>query len=153
MWNYYINNIFLLFLPSHSSHLLQPLDLSVFSLMKTAYWKEIDFQVGLTQSTVTEKRKFLAYYHKARLDSLTGKNIKSGWRAGGLWPVNQAKPLISRNLLDSEGHNHRTDANSMAEVNEGYPDTSNQAKTASGVVWQTPRKVSELQVQIRKFSA
>ena len=33
----YLNNIYLLFLPAHTSHALQPLDLGCFSSLKTAY--------------------------------------------------------------------------------------------------------------------
>jgi hypothetical protein len=47
------------------------------------------------------KQHFLACYRKARISSLTIANIKAGWRALGLWPVNMSKPLINRLLLEN----------------------------------------------------
>ena len=77
IWNCYINNIFLLFLLPHSSHLLQPLDLSIFSSMKTAYQKELGKLTGILTSTTVGKRLFLHCYNTARIASLTNQNIKS----------------------------------------------------------------------------
>ncbi len=101
MWECFSNNIHLLFLPPHSSHVLQPLDLSVFSPLKHAYRKQLGFLSLLTDSTPLGKKYFLLYYRKARIDSLTAINIKAGWQASGLWPVRLAKPLISRLLLEN----------------------------------------------------
>ena len=55
----------------------------------------------LTDFTLIGKRNFLICYSKARKEAIIAKNIKSGWRAGGLWPVNSAKPLLSRLLLEN----------------------------------------------------
>ncbi|OHW98784.1 transposase, partial [Colletotrichum incanum] len=85
----YINNVYLLFLPLHTSYVLQPLHQSVFSPVKSAYRKELRY---LSQN-------FISYYKKARLAGLTAQNIKSGWKYTGLWPVAIAKPLISSLLL------------------------------------------------------
>ncbi|KAI1001771.1 hypothetical protein K3495_g6434 [Podosphaera aphanis] len=41
MFMYFQNNLNLLFLPSHKSHVLQPLDQSVFGPLKTAYRKQL----------------------------------------------------------------------------------------------------------------
>jgi hypothetical protein len=54
---------------------------------------------GIEESSVVGKRVFLECYHIARLEALTERNIRSGWRAGGLWPVNMSKPLMSRHLV------------------------------------------------------
>jgi len=35
MWEAYSNNIHIIYLPAHTSHVLQPLDLSCFSVLKT----------------------------------------------------------------------------------------------------------------------
>jgi 4-hydroxybenzoate polyprenyltransferase len=101
MWECFSNNIQLLFLPPHTSHVLQPLDLSIFSSLKTSYRKHVGFLSVHTDSTPIRKRNFLQCYYKARCDALTAKNIKAGWKAGGLWPVNSAKPLLSRLLLEN----------------------------------------------------
>uniref|UniRef100_A0A8H7K8J1 DDE-1 domain-containing protein n=1 Tax=Bionectria ochroleuca TaxID=29856 RepID=A0A8H7K8J1_BIOOC len=93
------NDIFLLFLPSHSSHVLQPLDLSVFSPIKRAYRDELAKKDILIDSSPISKMTFLECYYKARLVGLTAMNIRSGWKASGLWPVNVAKPLMSPYVL------------------------------------------------------
>jgi hypothetical protein len=84
MWICYQNNIRLLFLPPHSSHVLQPLDLGVFSSLKGYYRRELSNLALLTDSSPVGKRNFLLCYHKARLEALVEKNIQSGWRATGL---------------------------------------------------------------------
>ena len=42
IWNCFNNNIHLIFLPPHTSHVLQPLDLSVFSPLKHSYRKYLN---------------------------------------------------------------------------------------------------------------
>jgi 4-hydroxybenzoate polyprenyltransferase len=41
---------------------------------------------------------------EARKQAIIAYNIKVGWRASGLWPVNIAKPLISRMLLENSNN-------------------------------------------------
>jgi hypothetical protein len=78
MWECFSNNIQLLFLPPHTSHVLQPLDLAIFSPLKTSYRKYIGFLSLLTDSTPIGKRNFLICYSKARKEAIIAKNIKSG---------------------------------------------------------------------------
>jgi 4-hydroxybenzoate polyprenyltransferase len=84
MWKCLKYNIFLLFLPVYTSHVLQPLDLSIFSPFKAAYRKHFNLLASLTDSTPIGKRNFLIYYYKVRKKSLTGANIKTGWKATSL---------------------------------------------------------------------
>ena len=96
------HQIYLLFLPPHISHVLEPLDLSVFSPLKTAYRKWA-FQLFHQSSTAPfGKLGFLICLQKARIESFTAHNIKSGWRGTGLWPVNVRKPLSSSPVLAIE---------------------------------------------------
>jgi len=95
MWECYKNNIYLLFLPPHSSHVLQPLNLSVFSVIKRAYRRELAVYIEGAETTPIGKITFLKCYSRARDDGLTVKNIKGGWKAAGLWPINMAKPLMN----------------------------------------------------------
>jgi 4-hydroxybenzoate polyprenyltransferase len=92
----YLNNVYLLFLPAHTSHVLQPLDLGCFSSLKTAYRKLINEHITLTDTTKVGKANFLEFYAKAREIGLREENVRSGWKATGLYPKNVAKPLKSR---------------------------------------------------------
>jgi len=47
-----------------------------------------------------DKRSFLEYYSKVRQRRLNKKNVLTGWKAIGLWPINRAKPLINRLVLN-----------------------------------------------------
>jgi hypothetical protein len=99
MFECFLNNIFLLYLPAYTSHVLQPLDLSVFSPIKAAYREAISHLALQTDGSSVGKQNFMICYCKARKKALTERNIRSGWKASGLWPVNIDKPLMSRLLL------------------------------------------------------
>uniref|UniRef100_A0A8H7K3R7 HTH CENPB-type domain-containing protein n=1 Tax=Bionectria ochroleuca TaxID=29856 RepID=A0A8H7K3R7_BIOOC len=99
MWECFKNKIWLLFLPSHSSHVLQPLDLSIFSALKRAFRRFLSEQQLQTDSSPVGKMTFLRCYHLARLAALTVENILSGWKASGMWPINVAVPLMSPYVL------------------------------------------------------
>ncbi|KAI1855983.1 uncharacterized protein JN550_013924 [Neoarthrinium moseri] len=151
MYQCYSHRILLMYLPPHTSHVLQPLDLAVFSALKTAYRKYLGYFNQLTDSTVVGKRNFLSCYRRARLDGLTGQNIKSGWKASGLWPVSVTKPLMSRNLVNSAPITP-----GGTQVAPGHQNTVNsrpiQCMVDSEATWSTPKKTSELVDQIRQFN-
>src|SRR5690606_10068265 len=86
MYLCYTHNIHLLYLPPHTSHVLQPLDQSVFGPLKSAYRKELGYLEQWNDSTIVGKRNFLNCYRKARQSALTAQNIRSGWKSTGLWP-------------------------------------------------------------------
>jgi 4-hydroxybenzoate polyprenyltransferase len=101
MWECFSNKIYVVYLPPHTSHVLQPLDVGVFSSLKAAYRREAG-QLNLhTDGTITGKQLFLFCYQRARSEALTTKNICSGWRGTGLWPINMAKPLMSGLLVEN----------------------------------------------------
>ncbi|CAG9950939.1 unnamed protein product [Clonostachys rosea f. rosea IK726] len=99
MWECFQNNIFLLFLPAHTSHVLQPLDLGVFSALKAAYRRHLERLDEMLDSTTIGKANFLECYAKARKEALTAKNIKSGFRATGIYPLNRRKVLLSSQVI------------------------------------------------------
>jgi 4-hydroxybenzoate polyprenyltransferase len=72
--------------------------------LKAAYRKELGNLSLLSDSTPIGKRNFLLCYQKAREQSLIAQNIKAGWKATGLWPLNIAKPLMSRLLLENSNN-------------------------------------------------
>ena len=90
----------MLFLPVHASHVLQPLDLSIFSPLKSAYQKLIDHYNLITDSAPIHKRKFIECYALAWKEAIIGRNIRAGWKTTGLWPVNSKIPLKNSLILD-----------------------------------------------------
>lgn len=147
MWECFSHNIHLLFLPPHTSHMLQPLDLAVFSSLKTAYRKYVGFQSLLTDSTPIGKRNFLRCYYKARLDALIAHNIKSGWRAAGLWPVNSAKPLLNRLLL--ENSNKLEEESRKRKAEELLPEWNTDQSIFK---IPTPKKLDDIRDQVHSIA-
>jgi hypothetical protein len=70
-------------------------DQSVFGPFKAAYKKELGLYAEWDASIVIGKRNSIICYNKARKAALTSKNIISGCKWTGLWPVNMARSLIS----------------------------------------------------------
>jgi hypothetical protein len=94
------NRIQLLYLPAHTSHVLQPLDISVFGPLKSAYRAILELASRGLGLSLTPKETFLRCYFLARKKSLTVANTLAGWLGSGLWPVNAAKALGSKFVID-----------------------------------------------------
>ena len=86
------NDIDLLILPPHCSHILQPLDVGVFSAFKRAYSKETD-QVSQLSSQRISRREWMQMFIRARQRAVVSDNILSGWRGAGLMPSDPSKVL------------------------------------------------------------
>jgi DDE superfamily endonuclease/Tc5 transposase DNA-binding domain len=84
------NNICLFLLLPHSSHLLQPLDVGVFSPLKCVVSADLDrlIRAGVAR---LEKVEWVESYIRARPKAITEKNIQAGWRHSGLIPTNRHK--------------------------------------------------------------
>lgn len=78
-------------MPAHSSHLLQPLDISIFSPVKTAYGSIIS-QLRTPAAQVT-KHEFVTAYAAARRLRITSSNIAAGWQAAGLIPIDAERVI------------------------------------------------------------
>ena len=95
------NNIRLIYLPPHSSHVLQPLDLSIFSQIKRSYRAQIEDLAWFEETTPIKKTRFVEYYNKAREYALNESYIKAGWRGAELFTWNPEKVLQSRQIFAS----------------------------------------------------
>ena len=93
------HRIDLILLPPHSSHLLQPLDVGVFSPLKRAVSTQISrfIRNGVTR---IQKVEWLEKFIEARGHGITKENIISGWRGVGLFPENMHRILVQ--LADYE---------------------------------------------------
>ena len=86
------NNIILCRLPSHTSHKLQPCDVSVFGPLKAAYRDQVERLERGCVGTIG-KEHFTYLYGPARTQALTSRNIRAGWAKAGLFPLNPDKVL------------------------------------------------------------
>ena len=88
------HNILLGILPPHSTHRLQPLDVAIFSPLATAYSGQIDTLIQSSQGfTRVTKRSFWSLFREAWKTALTASNIRAGFAATGIWPINATRIL------------------------------------------------------------
>jgi hypothetical protein len=90
----------MVYMPSHSSHILQPLDVGVFSVLKRLYRGEVANLSRFSETQPIQKRQFIEYYKKARAKALTDQYVKAGWRGTGLHPYNPRKVLQSSQVIE-----------------------------------------------------
>jgi DDE superfamily endonuclease len=95
MWECYTSKIIPFYLIAHASHVLQPLDLTVFSSLKRTYRAAVAFDSNLDDTTPVKKQRFLEYYQNARNSALSNINIRSGFQTAGIVPWNPRKALSS----------------------------------------------------------
>jgi hypothetical protein len=95
MWLCKQHKVHLLYLPPHASHLLQPLDLAPFSVLKSRYRNEIRELSALDDAAPIKKERFVVSYNKAREEGLSERVVRAGWKAAGLCPYNPDKVLVS----------------------------------------------------------
>lgn len=79
------NGIITLSMPPHSSHLLQPLDVALYSPLKRAYSKEIELFIKASINHIIKLEFFIAF-KAAHFATFTETNIRSGFSAFGLVP-------------------------------------------------------------------
>lgn len=122
------NEITILKLPPHSSHLLQPLDISVFKSLKTSWdGKLVKWQRQNPGKKIIKKSFSLLI--KETWDETSPLIIQSGFKKGGIYPfdstvISEEKfdPAALRRWNQSQNHNvHVT-----AEIDVAYPMTENQ---------------------------
>jgi len=87
------NKILPLCLPAHTSHILQPLDVSIFSPMSTYYAQEVN-----KLRVPVDKDQFPNLLARAHVKAFTKANIQAGFRASGIYPYNPAVILDTLHL-------------------------------------------------------
>ena len=90
------HSIITLCMPPHSSHLLQPLDVGCFSVLKRSYGRQIE---GLMRNGVNhiDKQDFLEAYYIARTETMNQSNIYSSFVAIGVVLYNLEQVLSKLN--------------------------------------------------------
>ena len=124
------NSIITLCMPAHTSHLLQPLDVSCFSPLKRAYGREIQ-ELARQGVYHIDKIDFLTAYTQIRPIVFTEQNIKAGFEATGLVPYYPDRVLSSLTVVRTPSPPATTVDNNVAWTAE------------------TPRTVDQLKHQTR----
>jgi hypothetical protein len=125
------HSIIILCMPPHSSHLLQPLDVSCFAVLKRSYGRQIEdlIRVGVNH---IDKSDFLSAYSTARTEALTSNTVRSGFAATGLVPYDPERVLSKLNTQ------LRTPTPPPPAANEQVP-----------WVPETPHNIQELELQAK----
>jgi hypothetical protein len=131
----FANNIILCRLPSHTSHKLQPCDISVFGPLKTAYRDQVE-RLNRGGVDTIGKQHFTYLYQPARDRAITKRNILAGWAAAGLFPFNPARVLRSMPRPPTEHGNPGADVAVTSSPDE-VPLTPVTPVTAEGLTWLT----------------
>jgi hypothetical protein len=101
MWKCFQNNVVVFYLFPHSSHVLQPLDLACFSLVKSRYRQQLTDLARFDDTSAVKKAKFLQIYQKASQEGLSPYQIRAGWSAAGIHPWDPRKVVRSRLVLQT----------------------------------------------------
>ncbi|KAG6989558.1 hypothetical protein FocnCong_v021125 [Fusarium oxysporum f. sp. conglutinans] len=115
----------IIILDGHRSH-VSPLDNGPFNASKAAYRKELQKLTSLTDSAPVDKVNFIRAYAKAREVGMTKKNILSGWRVTGNWPVSRRKALIHPDIQP----NKKETTPASDGPSDGQRDSDNTPKTS-----------------------
>jgi hypothetical protein len=91
------NGIIPLCMPAYSSHLLQPLDVGCFAVLKRAYGRLVENQVRLGYNHI-DKFDFLMAYPEARADTFRLETIQNSFAAAGLSPIDPKRVLSKLNI-------------------------------------------------------
>lgn len=111
------NNIRFILLPPNSTHMTQPLDVSVFRPVKGA-WREILRAWKKHNKGVIRKDIFPRLLNQAliKINAANSKNITSGFEATGLVPVNRHKVLDKLPKVERENDQQTDMIESLKDV-------------------------------------
>jgi hypothetical protein len=123
-------------MPAHSSHLLQPLDISCFAVLKRSYGSLVDQKMRLGINHI-DKLDFLAAYPQARVDAFKPDTIKNSFAAAGLVPFDPDRVLSKLNVW----------------LNTPTPPGSRPGSQSSHFTPKTPATVAELLKQASSIKA
>lgn len=100
------NRILLAIYPPHATHTLQPLDVSIFKPLSTAYSNELTLFINTSQGLLSiAMRDFYRLFQRAWIDTMRPELITSAFAAVGIWPPNPARILdrFDRSTLSDQG--------------------------------------------------
>ncbi|KAL2102343.1 hypothetical protein ACEWY4_001511 [Coilia grayii] len=115
------NQIEVVCLPSHTTHVLQPLDVSVYGPLKAAF-TDMARCLGLVRGNLTP-RNFTPVLKVALEQACNPRNIRSGFRKTGLFPLDR-KAVDESKLIKGLHHPSDTSSTSPSSTGEDAPTAS-----------------------------
>ena len=95
------NGVHILCLPSHTTHVLQPLDVGVFKSFKSHFSKACSKYLAANPGRVTTSNKLASLVAEAWPQSHTPLNVMSGFKKSGIFPLNPSE-VTDRQLATSK---------------------------------------------------
>jgi 4-hydroxybenzoate polyprenyltransferase len=132
----WLHKIWLSWLPSHSSHITQPLDVAVFSPLKTYYRQETRFWASYEATSPNQQRMFIQAYGRASNKTLNRRNIISGFSSSEICPLKVEKAIEALKPKEKKRKGF-----------EG-PTTPRKSRVFSDDIWRTPQGSHDLQQQL-----
>jgi hypothetical protein len=126
------HSIITLCMPPHSSHLLQPCDVSFFAVLKRRYGQQIQGYIRRGTHHI-DKQDFLQAYFIARTEAATIANIQSGFAATGLVPHDPERVLSKL----------------CTQLKTPTPPSSSHTQAPQPWQFQTPHDTMQLELQAR----
>ena len=80
------NNIILFCLPPHTTHLLQPLDVSVFKSLKDHFYRSLRAFCFVKRNVVVSKKEFASVVKEPFEKAFSISNVKAGFKKCGIYP-------------------------------------------------------------------
>ncbi|KAF9728450.1 transposase [Paraphaeosphaeria minitans] len=103
--------------PSHSTHTLQPLDVSIFGPLSSYYSSELSRQQQRSHGLLpVVKADFYGLFKSAYASSFTAANIMAAFEATGIWPIDRTPVTTKFNYttppeqIDQIGSSHLSPA-------------------------------------------
>lgn len=134
----YENKIWIHYLIPHSSHIFQPLDITVFGPLKRRFRALLSQFYYKGDMGVRRKQEFIVRYRIARETTLTRRNISAGFRTAGIHPFNKETALKSPHLIPPQPNRPTTPVRKQQESFElqEIPRTPRTPQTSRDANWE-----------------
>ena len=98
-WQCIQNRIHTVYLPPHTSHKLQPLDVGPFSSLASHYGKAVHKYTPTGYATI-DRATFTTLYAEIRPKAMNERNIRAGWKRAGIQPWDKARILSDPEVIN-----------------------------------------------------
>ncbi|SCO88909.1 related to transposase [Fusarium oxysporum] len=132
----WLHKVWLSWLPSHSSHITQLLDVAVFGPLKVYYRQRTRNWASYDATSPHQQQLFLQAYEWASKKALIRRNNLSGFSASGIHPISVKKAIEALKPVERKRKSF-----------EG-PITPRKRPVTSDMIWSTPQGSQDIQKQL-----